>query len=70
MKATYSQTVDRGGNRFWGNDALECDRRELEKPSGFEGVSPSPHKPDPGHDGTEQGTPRSPTRGCLRGKFR
>ncbi|MFY1644618.1 hypothetical protein ACK11Z_12875 [Methanoculleus bourgensis] len=34
-------------------------------------VSPSPHKPDPGHDGTEQnrGGSRSPNQGSLRGNL-
>ena len=31
------------------------------------GLAPSPHKPDPGHDATEQGVSHSPNRGGFHG---
>ena len=34
------------------------------------GLAPSPHKPDPGHDGTEQGVSHSPDRGGFMGNVR
>src|SRR5690606_8782308 len=51
-----------GVERSWGR-ARGCTQESVL----FPGLAPSPHKSDPGHDGTEQGPSQLPTRGDLYG---